>query len=145
MNTETLDERTEIHVCHSKGAKMKKIYIPFLLCFLLIGCSSTKMEKPKSPEELAHIMKLALSNGDYNKFNSYLTEPKKGLITMNQFDELSMNTTAGAEYRTYSYIKMENGKVLLLEIVKDIPSEDYKVQRVIEVPEEINNIFDSDM
>ncbi|OPA73671.1 hypothetical protein BVG16_26590 [Paenibacillus selenitireducens] len=124
---------------------MKKIYLPFLLCFFLIGCSSAKMEKPESPEELAHIMKLALSNGDYSKFNSYLTEPKKGLISMDQFKELSKITTAGTEYRTYSYIKMENGKVLLLEIIKDIPSEDYKVQRVIEVPEEIKNIFDNNL
>ncbi|MGZ9583732.1 hypothetical protein [Paenibacillus marinisediminis] len=121
----------------------KRIYLPFLLCLLLIGCSSAKMEKPESPEELAHIMKLALNNGDYNKFNLYLSEPKKGLISMEQFKELSKSTTAGAEYRTYSYIRMENRKVILLEIIKDISSEEYKVQRVIEVPEEMTNIFDS--
>lgn len=121
---------------------MKKICLSFLLCFLLMGCSSVKMEKPKSPEELAYIMKLALDNGDYNKFNSYLTGPIKGHVNMDQFKELAKMTTAGAEYRTYSYIKMENGKVLLLEIIKDISSEDYKVQRVIEIPEELKNIFD---
>ncbi|MHA0857281.1 hypothetical protein [Paenibacillus sp. CMAA1364] len=121
---------------------MKK-YIPFLLLIVLIGCSSSKMEKPESPQELAHIIKLALGSGDYKKFNSYLTEPQKELITMDEFNNMSTYITAGAQYRTYSYLKMENGKTFLLEIINETPSEDYKVQSIIEIPDGMNNIFDT--
>jgi hypothetical protein len=108
-------------------------------CLTLVSCADKKV-KPDTPENLAMLVKYAINQNDLNDLNKYFADGRKEVISKMELSELSEVTTAGAEIRTYSFLKMENGEIFLIDIIKDRDGL-YKAQDFIRVPNHSVHIF----
>lgn len=53
-------------------------------------------------------------------------------------------TTPGADYKNYELITFTNGKMLLINLTPENENGEYKIQDVIEVPDNMKSLFSSD-
>ncbi|MFD1738720.1 hypothetical protein ACFSCX_19575 [Bacillus salitolerans] len=122
--------------------KIKMKYVTIIVIFwILMGCNSTKFVQPDSPDNTAWLMKLAIDNDDYETFNSLFSDGRKGSISRRDFKELQDITTAGFNLKRYEVITFENGKMLLVRLTPLNKDNEYEIEDVILVPDEMNNIF----
>lgn len=108
-----------------------------MICVVFTSCQKTM--KPDTPQNTAWLMKLAIDNGDYERFNNLLSE--KNIISRDSFDEMKNKTTAVAGYIHYELITFENGEMLLVRLTPEKVNGEYKIEDVIIVPNEMKEIF----
>ncbi|WP_164472679.1 hypothetical protein [Cohnella candidum] len=116
--------------------------ISLISVLFIMSCTNDKKVRPDTPENLSLLASLAINNQDYETLKSYFTETRKETINSEYFANLKEIKSNGAEFRTYSYIRI-NGKSLLLEIIKDQDTKTYKIQNIMVVPKELEGLFNT--
>ncbi|WBL17127.1 hypothetical protein [Sutcliffiella sp. NC1] len=122
---------------------MKYIKLLVLICaffVVMVGCSSNKVQ-PDSTENVAWLMKLAIENNDYEAFDSLFSKGRKGSVSRTDFSEFTNLTTAGANYKKYELVTFENGEMLLVRLTPENEDNEYEIEDVIVVPEEMKVLF----
>ncbi|MED4018924.1 hypothetical protein [Sutcliffiella cohnii] len=122
---------------------MKYIKLLVLICVffvVMVGCSSNKVQ-PDSTENVAWLMKLAINNNDYEAFDSLFSEGRKGSVSRTDFSEFEKLTTTGANYKKYELVTFENGEMLLVRLTPVNEDNEYEIEDVIVVPEEMKVLF----
>lgn len=123
---------------------MKKVIIIITLiisCLWLTSCTEDKKLKPDTPTNAGWLTKLAIDNNNYESFNSLFSEGRKGIITEENFNELTNMTTAVSEHKLYDIITFENGEMLMVRLTSEKINGEYQVEDVIRIPDEMKEFF----
>lgn len=123
-----------------------KVHIKLLVIWLIAivvmaGCNNNKTVKPDNPVDTAWLMKLAIDNGDYDRFNSLFSDGRKGSVSKSEFEQLRDITTAGADYTNYELLTFGNGKMLLVRLSPANDDNEIEIEDVIIVPDEMKELF----
>ena len=124
---------------------MKKIIIISLIiisCLGLISCNKEKVVKSDTPANVGLLIKMAITNKDYEAFNNLFSEDIKGIITEKEFNEFNKISTVGSSHKLYTTISFQNGEILLVKITTEKINGEYKVEDVIQIPDEMKYFFE---
>lgn len=122
---------------------MKKLILLILIIatFSLISCSKDKNIKPDSPINTSIIIKNYIDAGNYEAFNELFSDELKNSVSQEYFKKLKDISTAGSDHGLYNIITFENGEMLLIKFSSIEPNGEYKVEEVMQVPEEFKSLF----
>lgn len=127
---------------------MKKKFLPIVICIFvfsaLASCSYENPVKANTPTNTAWLTKLAINNNDYERFNSYFIEERKGVVSKDMLEELSKISTAAGNYNLYELITFTSGEMLLVQLTTEKIDGEYKIEDVVIVPEEMKKLFQTD-
>jgi hypothetical protein len=126
--------------------KSKNFLLIFIIIiclpFLLSSCSNQKRIKPDTPVNTAIIVtENFLKVGNYQNFNELFTDGRKSSVSVEQFNELKKLTTAGMNLKHYELLTFTNGKMILIKLTPERVDGEYKIEDVIEVPDEMKSLF----
>jgi len=118
-------------------------FLAILMFVILVtsGCSEKqKPVQPDTPANTAWLMKLAIDQGNYERFKELFADGRKDVITKEQFQAMKDLTTSGTSYVHYELAKFENGTMLLIRLT---PEKDKGGKYYIEDVKKISNEFKS--
>lgn len=121
--------------------KIKSIILISILMICVVLTSCQKTVKSDTPQNTGWLMKLAIDNGDYERFNNLFSEGRKDIISRESFDEMKNITTAGTGHTHYQLLTFGNGEMLLVMLTPEKINGEYKIEDVIIVPNEMKGIF----
>ena len=109
-----------------------------------MGCSDEKEVKPNSPMNAAFLMKYQIDSQHYETFQSLFYDGTENTISKDEFDQLKEISTAGANFKDFELIILDNGEMLLVEFAPLLDDQsEYKIVNVKLVPEEMRALFDN--
>lgn len=115
-----------------------------IACLGLISCSKDKVVKSDTPTNTAMVMKNAIDSKNYEAFNKLFSEDRKGIITEKDFNEFNKVSTAGASHKLYTTISFTNGEMLLIKLTTEKINGEYKIEDVVQVPDEMKAFFEDE-
>ena len=121
--------------------KIKSTLLIGILMICVVFTSCQKTMKPDTPQNTAWLMKLAIDNGDYERFNNLFNEGSENITSRDSFDDMKNITTAVTGYTHYELLTFENGEMLLVRFTPEKVNGEYKIEDVIIVPNEMKEIF----
>ena len=107
----------------------------------LISCTKDKAIKPDSPVNTSIIIKNYINSGNYEAFTDLFSDELKNSVSKEEFEKLKNISTSGSDHSTYDIITFENGEMLLIKLSAVSVDGEYKVEKVIQVPEELKTLF----
>lgn len=111
-----------------------------MLSIFLSSCEDTV--KPDTEQNATWLMKLAIDENDYERFNELFSEGRKNAVLEESFDAMGELSTAGASYKNYELITFENGEMLLVRLTPMTIDGEYKIEDVMIVPDEMKSFFE---
>lgn len=120
---------------------MRKLILTSILVLLAlfsVSCSSTDANNNLTQSRLDFL--LALENGNYDEFNENLSS-EKGILTKEEFLAIKSKTSDSSHVREFQMLQFNNGEIILLEFIKDDTTNNYKIQKVIRVPDDAKKMF----
>ena len=121
--------------------KIKSAFLIILLIFCVVFTSCQKTVKPDTPQNIGWLMKLAIDNDDYEKFNKLFSDGRKNIISQGSFDEMRNITTAETGYTHYELLTFENGEMLLVRLSPEKINGEYKIEDVTIVPDKMKELY----
>lgn len=121
--------------------KIRKIILATALLTSLLFTSCEKAMKPDTPLNISWLMKLAIDLDDYEQFNNLFTQGRKDTISEELFDAMRTITTSRTVSTTYQLLTFENGEMLLVRITPEEVEGEYRIEDIINVPEEMKEVF----
>jgi len=111
---------------------------------LLVGCSDDEQVKPDSPMNAAFLMKYQIGSQNYDEFQKLFYDSTEDTISKDEFDQFKEISTAGANFKDFELITMDNGEMLLVEFAPLLDDQsEYKIVNVKLVPEEMRALFNN--
>lgn len=101
---------------------------------LLVSCSSSQ----GSPNDTAISLKHSLSMDDFDQFQTLFTEEKRSSATKELFGKIKEINSAGAEFKSYTVITLDNGEMVLVNLT---PDEEQAIQSIAIIPQEYKVLF----
>lgn len=124
---------------------MKKSKLLFSLIIIsslfLLSCTKDKSIKPNSPVNTSIIIKNYIDAGNYEAFKDLFSDGLENSISKEDFKKLKDISTAGSTHSLYNIITFENGEMLLVKLYQIEATSEYKVESVIQIPEEFKTLF----
>lgn len=120
----------------------KALIIMCVMVFSLFLFSCEDTVKPDTEQNATWLMKLAIDENDYERFNELFSEGRKNTVSEKIFDAMSELSTAGASYKNYELITFENGEMLLVKLTPMTIDGEYKIEDVMIVPDEMKSFFE---
>lgn len=111
------------------------------LPILFISCSNQKTLKAVTPVNTAIIMKNFLDAGNYEDFNKLFSNGRKDTVPVEQFNELKKLTAAGTDFKHFELLTFSNGKMILITLTQERIDDEYKIEDVKEIPDEMKSLF----
>lgn len=105
------------------------------------SCQSDIALKSNSPRNVAYLMTKAFKENNFASFQMLLTEQARIQINSEQFGVFQKLNTDNALFGTYSLVRLENGRLLMVYMTPPDEAGLYKIQDVKLVPLEMNNLF----
>ena len=97
--------------------------------------------KSNSPRNVAYLMTKTFKENNFASFQMLLTEQARIQINSEQFGVFQKINTDNALFGTYSLVRLENGRLLMVYMTPPDEVGLYKIQDVKLVPLEMNNLF----
>lgn len=110
-----------------------------LLAYILTGCS--KPVEPDTPTNAAIALKEAIRSGNYEYFNSLFSEGRKNSLSKDEYLKLQKLLSSDSSLDTYEVITFDNGKMLLVHLTPEKENDNYHIQDIKVVPEEMKALF----
>lgn len=101
---------------------------------LLVSCSTSQA----LPNATAISLKQSLSLDNFNKFQTLFSEGKWSTATKELFEKLKEIDSAGANFKSYTVITLDNGEMLLVNLT---PDEEQAIQSITIIPKEYKVLF----
>lgn len=120
--------------------KVLSIVSIIVLSLFLSSCEDTV--KADTPYNAAWLVKLAIDENDYERFNEQFSESRKNTVSNESLDAMSALSTAGASYTNYELVTFENGEMLLVRLTPILIDGEYKIEDIIIVPDELKDFFE---
>ena len=123
---------------------MKKF---ILLLVILMGLSLTECEKDilienDSAMNHQYLLKRALDLNDYETFNDLFTDSRRDVISKKELEQFSnIYSSSGASFILYETITFSNGEMILVRMAQDNLTDEYKVEDIINIPDEMTRFF----
>ncbi|TLS50774.1 hypothetical protein FE782_18940 [Paenibacillus antri] len=111
-----------------------RVALLFIFALILGSCSNDNDESI----ETAMKLKASLTFDDFEQFQSLYFEPRRKHATQELFDHLKTVNSAGANFKAYTVITMDNGEMLLVNLT---PGNPFEIQDVMIVPDEFKSLF----
>ena len=123
---------------------MKKHLVLLFILLLLVGCSDEEQVKPDSPMNAAFLMKYQIGSQNFDEFQKLFYDGTDDTISKDEFEELREISTAGANFKDFELITMDNGEMLLIEFAPLLDDQsEYKIVNVKIVPKEMRALFEN--
>lgn len=122
-------------------AVLASMLIIFSVCIVVSSASQQKVVKLDTPENAAMLAESDINFGNYDAFNRLFSEGRQNSISEDKFSEMKKLTTSGADLKNYELITFTNGKMLLINLTPADEKGEYKIQDVIEVPDNMESLF----
>ncbi|MGM8216680.1 hypothetical protein ACLIA0_14170 [Bacillaceae bacterium W0354] len=125
---------------------MKKLLMSlFLLLILLTGCKSDELSDTSSPAMT--ISKMDFLSGDllYEDFKKLFEDGKENEYIKKKYELVRQTRANRSIIYTFSLIRYENNKSLLVHLRHDKDSDDYYIHDVIEVPDDVASFFEKEL
>lgn len=114
--------------------KIFQILYVSLMITLLVSCST--------PQALSNgtaiSLKQSLNFDEFDKFQTLFSEEKRSTASKELFEKLKEVNSAGAEYKNYTVISLDNGEMLLVNLT---PNEEQAIQSITVIPQEYKFLF----
>ena len=127
---------------------MKKTRLLFSLLIIsnlfLISCTKDKTLESDSPVSTSILVKNYIDSGNYEAFKGLFTEGLENSISKEDFIKLKEISTAGSSHNLYDLITFENGEKLLIKLSSIEIDSKYKIEEVIQIPEEFKSLFNQE-
>ena len=127
---------------------MKKTRLLFSLLIIsnlfLISCTKDKTLESDSPVSTSILVKNYIDSGNYEAFKGLFTEGLENSISKEDFIKLKDISTAGSSHSLYDIITFENGEMLLIKLSSVEIDGKYKVEEVLQIPEEFKSLFNQE-
>ena len=124
---------------------MKKTKLLFSLIIIstlfLISCTKDKALEADSPANTSILVKNYIDAGNYEAFNDLFSDDLKNSVAKEDFEKLKNISTSGSDYSLYNIITFENGEMLLIQLSTSTIDGEYKIVKVVTVPEELKSLF----
>lgn len=123
--------------------KMKVLIVMILIimCFTFTSCSKQTVLKPDTPVNTGWLMKLAIHNDDYEKFNKLFSEERKNIISKEKFNDMKKMITNETSFVHYELLTFTNGEMFLIRLTPEKVNGEYKIEDVIIIPNEMKEVF----
>lgn len=126
---------------------MKKTRLLFSLIIIstlfLISCTKDKTLEPNSPVNTTIIVKNYIDAGNYEAFKGLFSEGLENSISKEDFNNFKDISTAGSSHNLYDVITFENGEMLLIKLSSVEIDGEYRVEEVLQIPEEFKTLFNN--
>ena len=123
---------------------MKKYLLLFTIIISnisLISCTKDTSLKPTSPTNASILVKNYIDAENYEDFKKLFSNELKNSVSIDEFKKLKNITTAGSQHSLYDIITFENGEMILVKISPIEVNGEYKIEEVIQVPDEFKALF----
>ena len=126
---------------------MKKTRLLFSLIIIstlfLISCTKAKTLEADSPVNTSILIKNYIDAGNYEAFKGLFSEGLENSISKEDFNKLKDISTAGSSHSLYDIITFENGEMLLIKLSSVEIDGKYKVEDIIQIPEDFKALFNN--
>lgn len=120
---------------------MKKKNV-ILIILLIIILSITACQKTNSTPLYASMsMKVDMEHLNYKEFTDAYSRGEESWISKEQFDEVKGLITDKVGHETYELLKFDNGEMILVEFATMTEDDEFKIQGIKIVPDEIKEFF----
>ena len=75
---------------------------------------------------------------DFDQFQTLFTEEKRSSATKELFGKIKEINSAGAEFKSYTVITLDNGEMVLVNLT---PDEEQAIQSIAIIPQEYKVLF----
>ena len=123
---------------------MKKYLLLFttiISTISLISCTKDTSLKPTSPTNTSILVKNYIDAENYEEFKKLFSNELENSVSIDDFKMLKDITTAGSNHSLYDIITFENGEMILIKISPIEVNGEYKIEEVIQVPDEFKALF----
>lgn len=123
---------------------MKKYLLLFTIIISnisLISCTKDTSLKPTSPTNASILVKNYIDAENYEDFKKLFSNELENSVSIDEFKKLKDITTAGSQHSLYDIITFENGEMILVKISPIEVNGEYKIEEVIQVPDEFKALF----
>lgn len=124
---------------------MKKSRLLFSLiianALFLVSCNKDEAIKPDSPINTSIIIKNCIDAGNYEAFKDLFSDSLENLVSKEDFEKLKSISTSGSSNNLYDIITFENGEMLLIKLSAIAVDGEYKIEKIIHIPEEFKSLF----
>lgn len=123
----------------------KYLFISTLIIstLFLISCNEDNLLKPDSPTNTSILIKNYIDAENYEDFKGLFSEDLENSISKEDFNKFKEISTSGSNHNLYDIITFENGEMLLVKLTSTPVNNEYKVEEVIQVPDEFKALFNS--
>ena len=111
-----------------------------MVCTVCISCQ--KAVRPDTPHGAVWLMKTAVDEGDYQRFQAMFTEARKNAISAEMFQEMREETTAEMGFAQYGVLTFDNGEMMLIRLTPEKIEGEYKIEDVVIIPDDMKALFD---
>ncbi len=126
-----------LRTIEGEADEIKKIFQVFFVIFIiaqLVSCSTPQA----LPNATAISLKQSLTFDEFTKFQNLFSEGKQSTATRELFEKLKKINSAGALFKSYTVIALDNGEMLLVNLT---PNEEQAVQSITVIPQEYKVLF----
>lgn len=120
---------------------MKKKSIVFIIFLISILTTIACQNKNNTPLLASMSMKANMEHLNYEEFKDMYAQGQESWISKEEFDKVKGLMTAGLGHETYQLLKFDNGEMILVEFATMSENDEFKVQGIKIVPEEMKEFF----
>ncbi len=117
------------------------IVITAVVTLYIRGCQADLSVKANSPRNVAAMLSKSLKENDFAAFQALLSDGARLRISSTNFGDFQKITTATTLYSTYSVVRLENGKLILVYMAPPDENGIYKIQDIKLVPDNMASLF----
>jgi hypothetical protein len=113
---------------------------------LLTGCEDDKNGwEPNSPSRASFLMDFYGHQDNFEEFKTVFMDGIDEDIIRNNYETIRNNQSERSSVGTMTLVKYDNGKSVLVEFKHDTNKQEYLINNIIEVPEDVSSFFEEEM